>query len=542
VDISEQNAGGLVVVHEVEGLAERVQHAALRRRYTGADGWGDPKMAAAIHSGGEAVYRLAMAGLLCDAVRQVHASIGLDVVEAPEYEALGLPLVLSPIAGLPLVTHLHSGSAIGRRGNDLPATAADMAIDALEFAAVMGVDAVCAPSEAVVRLTKSFAPFERAVEILPLPFAWDGAKAFAAPPEDGPVVFVGRLERLKGADLLALALPAFLTQWQTARVEIIGPDTQTAPGGGSMRQWMERTIGPKFSERVFFRGQQDKAFVEAALNSASFCVIPSRFENFPYTCCEAMALGRTAIVSAETGAEEVVGKAGLAFAHGSARDLAERMVCLWGDRETLQRLSRLAYQWAGELMSPVATIQKRAAMYEQVIAQHRGARTAEDSVAQLPAPYREILSAPGRLEFLRAVAAGQLPARADTWSAASGDTPGRRLLAIMKELAGRSPEGAKVLLYGAGRYTSRLMAEKYLWESAGHAVVGVVDDDPRFAAGGTHLGLPVVSRTALENKARAGESIAPIVLSTDTFQTQFWLNTAELRSLGVAVVLLQDTR
>jgi hypothetical protein len=122
--------------------------------------------------------------------------------------------------------------------------------------------------------------------------------------------------------------------------------------------------------------------------------------------------------------------------------------------------------------------------------------------------------------------------------AAQALTPGLRLLHIMDDLQRTTGAPAKVLLYGAGRHSARLLAERAVWEARGHQVVGFIDDAPRWAAGGTHLDLPVVTGAQALAQAQSGQAAASIVLSTDTFEDQFWEKTAGLRAAGVKVFRL----
>jgi FlaA1/EpsC-like NDP-sugar epimerase len=108
----------------------------------------------------------------------------------------------------------------------------------------------------------------------------------------------------------------------------------------------------------------------------------------------------------------------------------------------------------------------------------------------------------------------------------------------MERLSSATGRPSQVLLYGAGRHTSRLLAEKQCWEKAGHRVIGLLDDHPRFEDEAQHLGLPVQARTKLLRAVQNGLAAPSIVLSTDTFEDQFWEQTAELRLLGCAVYRL----
>ncbi len=518
------------VVHEIANLAASV-----------AAGHCNAQQAAQVAGGGEAIYRLALGALLCQALLEAHVKTPFAVVEAPEYEALALPLLLAANVDLPVITHIHSGSAVGRQGNGLPTTPADVATDALECAAMLGAAGLCAPSQAVVHATTAFVPLNRTVDVMPLPFQWNTAAPFVPPPQDGPIVFVGRLEQLKGADLLAAALPKFLSHCPTAHVQIIGPDTPTAPGGGSMQKWMQQTIGPRFNEHVTFHGQQDPAFITAALQHCSFCVIPSRYESFSYIGCQAMTSGRTALLTTGIGTHELLGDAAMAFTAGSSQDLAAKLETLWDDRSLLLQLSAVAHDRAQHILAPATIAAQRLAFYERIIAErHSPLRiTLNHWLKKLPIQYSAALASPlvGKACALGGITI-HLPMSKDVILHHS-ISPGRRLLAVMERIAA-GKKAASVMLYGAGRFTSRLLSEWYLWESAGHTIVGLIDDDPRFAENSYHLNLPIASRVAVEARARAGEPVPPIILSTDTLQSQFWDNTATLRNLGVSVVKLYD--
>jgi hypothetical protein len=113
-----------------------------------------------------------------------------------------------------------------------------------------------------------------------------------------------------------------------------------------------------------------------------------------------------------------------------------------------------------------------------------------------------------------------------------------RLAALMQRISRETRMPASIFLYGAGRHTSRLLAERHLWEPAGHRVAGLIDDHPRFKEQPTHLDLPVISLADL--LAQAPATKPAIVLSTDTFQDQFWNQTASLREAGFWVFRLYD--
>jgi len=510
-----------IVVHEVADLASRVDSGAL-----------PGPLAAGIHAGGEGIYRLALGSLLCDAVRRVHAVTPLDILEGPEYEALALPLLLNPIANLGVVTHLHSGSAIRRLGNGEVADADQLLLESLEFATILAADGLCAPSNAVVEATRPLCPLASPVEVIGLPFTTDARATFAPPPFDGPILYVGRLEQLKGMSVLAAALNPFLHRCRDARVRLVGPDTSTAPGGGSMAAWMRGRIDPAFAHRVSFAGELNAAELAHEYNNAAFCVIPSLSESYSFVACEAMAAGRTAIVSSGIGAAEVVGDAGITFPRGDAPALAAAMIGCFKNPDRVQELSRQAFDRARQTLSAEATLPRRIAFYQATIAafKNHGHAPSMDTLARLPSGH-----AAGLVHGVCRLT-GYLAGIAD----ATNPTPGSRLLTIMRRVAG-SGGHAPILLYGAGRHTARLLAEKHLWEAQGHRVIGLIDDHPRFVESPTAWGLPVESCAKLASRLPLAETQVAVVLSTDTFQEPFWQQAEPLRAKGMRVFKLYES-
>jgi hypothetical protein len=216
-------------------------------------------------------------------------------------------------------------------------------------------------------------------------------------------------------------------------------------------------------------------------------------------------------------------------ARESAADLADEMERLFRDRMRLNELSRRAYERIRLLCDPAAVAKLRIDFYQQAIDQFRIGNKAK--IDTLPPE----------------TAAALLPALSQITAALCGvkndsvQSPGSRLNDICSRIV-PNPSGAAVLLYGAGKHTVRLMSERHAWERCGHRVVGVIDDHPRFADEPSYLDLPVLSVSTAETAARAGKKLPPIILSTDTYEDQFWENTSGLRELGVQVFRLYGHR
>ena len=509
-DAHSQLPAGLTI-HQTHDLAARVQ-----------GGMVSSELAASVHAGGDGIYRLSLASILCHQLKCHHAQAPFDVVEPPEVEALGLPLLLDPHFDAPVITHLHCCTALARKFNGDPTTADKQLLSALEFAAIHLSDALCAPTNAVVQATRTCCRIDGDVAIIPHAFA--SAAEFAPPGDEGPILFVGRLERLKGVEAIADALNLFLPKYPTATFRFIGPDTSTAPGHASMQQWILSRLRPEIRPRVEFAGELPAGEIARQWQRARFGVMPSLWENFSMALCEAMSAGRTVIVAHGTGSVELIADSALITPPNSPARLAAAMEHLWTDRNTLHRFSRSAYERIGAF-APDTIAQRRVEFYRRVISEFR--RSTRNKLASLPP----------------ACAAAILPALVRMTSSLSGipadlQTPGTRLLKVMDEVKDSTGSPAQILLYGAGKHTARVLSERHVWESRNHRVVGIIDDHPRFAQSPVYLDLPVQSLDRATARLLAGSQLPPVVLSTDTYEDQFWNQSAPLRDAGVPVYRL----
>jgi glycogen synthase len=501
---------------------------------------GDPAQAAAAPTaslGNMLAYQMALQRRFAAAVCAAHEANPFDILEAPEYEAPALMLFAQ--RPLPIVTQLHSGSAIARQVDQSTVDREQALREALELQVLTAADGICAPSQSVIAETRrayDLPDLAARARVIPLPFAAPDVP-FQLPADDAPILFIGRLELLKGAHLLAQAAPDFLRRNPSAQLRIIGPDTLSAPdeqgrrSGRSMAEWMRAAL-EGFADRVQFVGELTSGQIGAELQRASFVVIPSLRESYSYVCCETLAAGRAVVVSSDIGATEVAGEAGLPFARGNPDDLGRAMQRLWSDRDLRAELSRRAYDRARSALSPAQTIGQRVAFYQDVIQQWSA-----EGAPPLTAP-RSVLTPTHEARVLLAGAladggAGDLSdleKRAALPAAAV--TPAERLL---RRLDAHSPgTPVRFHLYGAGRHTARLLMDKALWEARGHQLVGLIDDHPRFQENPEAYGLPVTSSAAAARLPMG----TVLVLSTDAFEEQFWQNTAPLRAKGHTVMRL----
>src|SRR5262249_37077883 len=145
--------------------------------------------------------------------------------------------------------------------------------------------------------------------------------------------FIGRLEPRKGVQHLGRAVAIVKQRFPDVSLRCIGQVLQSPVVGISMRDYI-RKHAANCSSAIEFPGPmpRDKLGVEFA--GADVCVYPSLWENFPYSCLEAMAAARAIIASSAGGMTQMLaGGAGVLVEPGSPRRWAEAICELLANDE-----------------------------------------------------------------------------------------------------------------------------------------------------------------------------------------------------------------
>lgn len=141
------------------------------------------------------------------------------------------------------------------------------------------------------------------------------------------LLFVGRLDRQKGVDVLLAAVQAMGAD---LCVRIVGE--QVVSGGPSL-------ASSNTCSHIEFLGWQDKPSVAAQINACDAVVMPSRWEGFGLVAIEAMRAGKPVVASAVGGLTEVVvdGLTGRLVKPDDPAALAATLAALAADGERVAR-------------------------------------------------------------------------------------------------------------------------------------------------------------------------------------------------------------
>ncbi|HSL27774.1 MAG TPA: glycosyltransferase [Anaerolineales bacterium] len=184
------------------------------------------------------------------------------------------------------------------------------------------------------------------------PIPADEAKMYVGlKPDDRMVLFVGRIEPLKGVDTLiqAMSCPQ-LTEKQRVHLAIIGGDPAASPQemSAEMARLQKLCDDLSVGQTVVFLGKRDQDKLPYYYSAAELVVMPSHYESFGMVALESMACGTPVIASEVGGLAYLVkdGETGFTIPDQEPETLCEKISWLLNDDEMHQTMSRQAVEYA----------------------------------------------------------------------------------------------------------------------------------------------------------------------------------------------------
>jgi glycosyltransferase involved in cell wall biosynthesis len=279
-------------------------------------------------------------------IRELLKKENIDVIEAPEWRSEAFLLSFLKPKDIPLVIKCHSPTILLNEIYKNPSTLDSRLVEWIERTTIQNADLVASPSRNLAGIIADKIGIKREdIKIIPNPL---DTEIFSPSPPTLPshkegefkVLFVGRLDRLKGAHTLISAIPLILKQIPDVLFIFAGRDTNTAPDNSSMKSYLENLIHSKIRGRVIFTGGVERSGLVNYYRESDICVVPSFYENFPNTALEAMSCGKAVVASNTGGIPEVIddGISGLLAKTGDADDLANKVISLLKDNKMRERL------------------------------------------------------------------------------------------------------------------------------------------------------------------------------------------------------------
>jgi len=185
------------------------------------------------------------------------------------------------------------------------------------------------------------------------PIPSDEAKSFIGlKPDDRMVLFVGRIERLKGVDTLIEAMSCLQLKGNVHPVHlaIIGGDPSASREEMTveMRRLQALCDELAMGQTVVFLGRRDQSKLPYYYSAAEVLVMPSHYESFGMVALEAMACGTPVIASEVGGLAYLVrdGETGFTIPDQEPDMLCDKISWLLNDKLLHELMSFRAVEYA----------------------------------------------------------------------------------------------------------------------------------------------------------------------------------------------------
>jgi len=306
---------------------------------------------------------------LAAGARRLDQSEAPSVFEVEEHAGVADALLRARLHA-PVVVRLHGPHFLVAGANGTPWDEAAQA----ERACVSQAAAVSAPSRDVLaRAAEHWQLDLSKAVVIPNPTSTVAPGQRWRRPAAGPILFVGRFDRTKGADVVVRAFRELAPGDPARELWIVGPERPLHDGGRV--HGVESFLAAELPDatvraRVRFLGPRTPEEIAGYRQQAACVVVASRFETFCLTATEAMMTGCPLVASDAGAIPEIVedGSSGLLFRSGDALDLARALRRVLGDADLASRLGAAARLAAEARYAPGVVASRMLEFYRQVAA------------------------------------------------------------------------------------------------------------------------------------------------------------------------------
>ncbi len=344
---------------------------------------------------------------------ELHKQEAFDLVDTPELLAEGFYPALTRICPLVIRLYTPHSKFIAEGLHNVTASFDHQFVAMVERIAMIGADVITSPSKDLAQFVAKDLnyPLEQ-IKIIHNPIDADvftphGNRALAND-DSLNVLFVGRLEERKGIRYLIEAWKEITQAVPKARLYVIGDDTKTGKQQRSVLAELKKYIDKNnLSENIIFIDRIPLSELPAYYRSADVCVVPSVYDNSPYTCLEAMSCGAAVIGTAAGGMSEYIvhGESGIIVQPKQPSSIATEVISLLQNDQERARLGNNARSRVLINFQRKEVARRMIQLYKQAIdsflsrqshsASHplytRGAENALSDMEELSAGFNEML-------------------------------------------------------------------------------------------------------------------------------------------------------
>jgi glycosyltransferase involved in cell wall biosynthesis len=311
------------------------------------------------------------------ALKALRRRYRFDVLEMPECGAEGL--LINSLMDVPSVVRFHSPARLIMPFYDVRDGDRSMC-SWLEERAIRGATALTSCSsflagevraKMAVRAPISVIPNGIDLELFDGQKTLDVAEKYGLPKGKETIFFAGRMERRKGIHLCGAIAASILRDYDVAFVF----------AGEDLFGYMSDTLLPSLKNQqlkgsIHYVGKLNLSEVRSSVAMSDIFLLPSLWENLPYSCLEAMAAGRAIVASSQGGVPELIenGVNGLLATPEDPESFIQQLRVLIGNRELRRRLGDAARRTVQQKFTDDCVARQSAEFYQGLVERSAGAK------------------------------------------------------------------------------------------------------------------------------------------------------------------------
>ncbi|GGJ00946.1 glycosyltransferase [Paenibacillus hunanensis] len=338
-----------------------------------------------------------------------------DIIEVQDYNAIGYYLMLKKwqhepsLKDIPIVMHLHTPTFELDKVNQAPRFKfPNYWIGQMEKFCMVAADALLSPSQFLKDQIQHISPNNQ-IRVINLPYELDDyQEGYTRNFDDNTFLYFGRSEYRKGVQQMIKGAARLWDQGYEFKLKLIGGDTYFHPRARNLGEFLQERYKKYIDQgKLIFKAAIPPKDLNPEILKAKAVIIPSLYENFPYSCLTSMWLGAPMLVSKSGGQAEMVGeeqKAGLIFDWGKEGDFENKLLeYIKMDQASLISKSQHSHERIRQLCNVEANLEMRINYFKEVIAQHKLApKEVFPTLLQVPKKpiHKEITSEKGLLSII----------------------------------------------------------------------------------------------------------------------------------------------
>lgn len=251
-----------------------------------------------------AITSLWQSAALNRAVRRLHRECPFDIVQFAHLAGVGF---FRP-RGIPAVIRLSSSTRLcNEKGGYGIRTSHVRQQEWIERRSLLRADGIFGPSRRIAELMSN--ELKRPIKVIESPFFLDVDHLDESVYEEylkgkKYLLFFGSICHIKGVSVIAAMIHRLLEQNRNLHFAFVGKDVPGQAGGPLMD--LVRARAAEHADRIVHIGSLRHPQLYPVIRGAHVVILPSRTDNFPNACIEAMAFGKVVVGTLGNGFEQLI--------------------------------------------------------------------------------------------------------------------------------------------------------------------------------------------------------------------------------------------